>query len=189
MRVTSHCANHPSKEAGQRCRSCHTWLCDSCVHRYGRHVYCGRGCQLRGVAAAWLEAAGRLARHPVHGAWAIAFWVKSASTVTKRPCSTSKSSKETITVTSLVLSSTGTWPKTICSSWLTAASKVITHPVFDIMADDFRSPVTRAYVGETLNLRVIDLGADVGDGIDQVTVLMQAKSGAKAWKRTESVFS
>ncbi len=71
MRVTSHCANHPSKEAGQRCRSCRTWLCDSCVRRYGRHVYCGRGCQLQGVAAAWLEAAGRLARHPIHGAWAI----------------------------------------------------------------------------------------------------------------------
>ncbi|MCU0235307.1 MAG: polysaccharide deacetylase family protein, partial [Thermoanaerobaculales bacterium] len=71
MRVTSHCANHPSKEAGQRCRSCRTWLCASCVRRYGRHVYCGRGCQLRGVAATWLEAAGRLARQPVHGAWAI----------------------------------------------------------------------------------------------------------------------
>jgi len=71
MRVTSHCANHPSKEAGQRCRSCRTWLCDSCVRRYGRHVYCGRGCQLRGVAAAWFEAAGRLGRLPIHGAWAI----------------------------------------------------------------------------------------------------------------------
>lgn len=63
--------------------------------------------------------------------------------------------------------------------WLTAASKVITHPVFDIMSDDFRAPVTSAYVGETLNLRVVDLGADASDAIDQVTVLMQAKSGAK----------
>jgi TolA-binding protein len=63
--------------------------------------------------------------------------------------------------------------------WLSAAGKVITHPVFDILADDFRSPLTSAYVGESLNLRVVDLGADVSDAVDRVTVLMQAKSGAK----------
>ncbi len=63
--------------------------------------------------------------------------------------------------------------------WLTASSKVITHPVFDIMTDDYRSAMTSAYVGETLNLRVVDLGADVSDAADAVKVLMQAKSGAK----------
>jgi outer membrane protein assembly factor BamD (BamD/ComL family) len=63
--------------------------------------------------------------------------------------------------------------------WLTASSKVITHPVFDIMTEDYRSAMTSAYVGETLNLRIVDLGADVSDAIDSVNVLMQAKSGAK----------
>jgi TolA-binding protein len=63
--------------------------------------------------------------------------------------------------------------------WLTATSKVITHPVFDIMAEDYRSAMDSAYVGETVNLRVVDLGADVSDASDTVSVLMQAKSGAK----------
>lgn len=63
--------------------------------------------------------------------------------------------------------------------WLSASSKVLTHPVFDIMTEDFRAPMTSAYVGETLNLRVVDLGADVSDAMDEVSVLMQAKSGAK----------
>ena len=56
---------------------------------------------------------------------------------------------------------------------------MITHPVFDIMAEDYRSPMTSAYVGETLNLRVVDLGADLSDETDTVSVLVQAKSGAK----------
>jgi tetratricopeptide (TPR) repeat protein len=63
--------------------------------------------------------------------------------------------------------------------WATASTKVITHPVFDIMTEDFRAPVTSAYVGETLNLRVVDLGADTSDMSDVVQVLLQAKSGPK----------
>jgi outer membrane protein assembly factor BamD (BamD/ComL family) len=64
--------------------------------------------------------------------------------------------------------------------WATASAKVITHPVFDIMTEDFRSQITSAYVGETLNLRVVDLGGDTSDTSDTVSVLVQAKSGAKA---------
>ena len=63
--------------------------------------------------------------------------------------------------------------------WVTASTQVITHPVFDIMSENFRTPVTSAYVGETLNLRVVDLGADTSDMSDTVNVLVQAKSGAK----------
>jgi outer membrane protein assembly factor BamD (BamD/ComL family) len=63
--------------------------------------------------------------------------------------------------------------------WLTATAKVITHPVLDVMEDDYRTPRTEAYVGETLSLRVVDLGADVSDRSDKVSVLLQAKSGAK----------
>ncbi len=64
--------------------------------------------------------------------------------------------------------------------WATASAKVITHPVFDIMTEDFRSTVTGAYVGETLNLRVVDLGADTSDARDSVLLLLQSKAGAKA---------
>lgn len=46
MRVTSHCANHPSREAGQRCRSCGKWLCDRCVHTMHGHIFCGLKCRI-----------------------------------------------------------------------------------------------------------------------------------------------
>jgi outer membrane protein assembly factor BamD (BamD/ComL family) len=65
------------------------------------------------------------------------------------------------------------------TTWLTATATVITHPVFDILEDDAREPKTAAYVGETLNLRVIDLGADLTDAPDTIEVLLQAKSGAR----------
>lgn len=65
------------------------------------------------------------------------------------------------------------------SQWITARASAITHPVFDIMSEDYRDPVTSAYAGEQLHLRVVDLGADLSDENDTVTILMQAKSGAK----------
>lgn len=65
------------------------------------------------------------------------------------------------------------------TTWITATATIITHPVFDILEDDAREPKTAAYVGETLNLRVIDLGADLTDAPDTVEVLLQAKSGAR----------
>ncbi|QTN33086.1 outer membrane protein assembly factor BamD [Akkermansiaceae bacterium] len=63
--------------------------------------------------------------------------------------------------------------------WLTASAKVIAHPVFDVLQEDYRSPMTSAYVGENLNLRVVDLGADVSDAADTVSVLVQSKAGEK----------
>ncbi|MEJ2190547.1 MAG: polysaccharide deacetylase family protein [Acidobacteriota bacterium] len=72
MRVTSHCANHPSREASQRCRSCGKWLCDRCLHRYGSHVFCGRRCQIEDLGRRALKKITSLARGPLHPAWAIA---------------------------------------------------------------------------------------------------------------------
>ncbi len=46
MRVTSNCANHPSREASQRCRSCGKWLCDRCVHPIHGHIFCGLKCRI-----------------------------------------------------------------------------------------------------------------------------------------------
>ncbi|MGB0328314.1 MAG: tetratricopeptide repeat protein [Akkermansiaceae bacterium] len=63
--------------------------------------------------------------------------------------------------------------------WLTASAKVGTRPIFEIVDDDNQELVTSAYAGETLNLRVSDHGADLTDAIDEVSVLIQAKSGAK----------
>jgi len=63
--------------------------------------------------------------------------------------------------------------------WLTGSAKVIAHPVLDVLEEDHRTSMTEAYVGENLYLRVVDLGADRSDGSDKVSVLMQAKSGAK----------
>jgi outer membrane protein assembly factor BamD (BamD/ComL family) len=69
--------------------------------------------------------------------------------------------------------------KSGANQWLTTTTKVISHPVFDVMEDDYRTARTSAYVGETINLRVVDLGGDISDKNDTVSVLMQAKSGAK----------
>jgi outer membrane protein assembly factor BamD (BamD/ComL family) len=63
--------------------------------------------------------------------------------------------------------------------WATATTKVITHSAFDLMTEDLRERMTAAYVGENLNLRVVDPGADLTEAADTVKVLVQAKSGAK----------
>jgi len=65
------------------------------------------------------------------------------------------------------------------TQWVTASSSIITHPVLDLMDADFRASMTSAFVGETLNFRVVDTGADTTDAPDVVKVLIQAKSGAK----------
>jgi TolA-binding protein len=65
------------------------------------------------------------------------------------------------------------------SAWVTATAKAISHPVFDIMQEDNRHRMKQLYVGENLNLRVVDLGADTTDNPDRVEVLVQAKSGGK----------
>ena len=62
--------------------------------------------------------------------------------------------------------------------WLTASAKVLTDAVLDVMAENYRTARTNAYVGEALCLRVVDLGADVSDRSDAVTVSLKAKSGA-----------
>ena len=51
MRVTSHCANHPSREASQRCRSCGKWLCDRCVRPIHGHIFCGLKCRLHDLVS------------------------------------------------------------------------------------------------------------------------------------------
>jgi len=63
--------------------------------------------------------------------------------------------------------------------WMTASAKVTTHPIFEVLDENFEERVTTAYAGETLHLQVRDLGADLTDGSDLVSVLLQAKSGAK----------
>lgn len=72
MRVTSHCTNHPSKEASQRCRSCRKWLCDACFQRYVGRVYCGRKCQAIGAVRDGVDSLLDFARRPLHAAWVIA---------------------------------------------------------------------------------------------------------------------
>lgn len=63
--------------------------------------------------------------------------------------------------------------------WLTASTAVVTHPTLDLIAKDEVATLTSGYVGETIQMRVVDLGADSTDSADTVGVLMQAKSGAK----------
>jgi len=64
-------------------------------------------------------------------------------------------------------------------TWLTGSATVTTHPVLDVMDEDYLEEKSTAYAGEELHLRVVDLGADVSDASDKVEILMQARSGAK----------
>jgi len=72
MRVTTHCANHPSREAGQRCNSCEKWLCDTCVNRFNGRVYCDKRCRLTGLFRDLGGRATSIARRPLHPAWVMA---------------------------------------------------------------------------------------------------------------------
>ena len=63
--------------------------------------------------------------------------------------------------------------------WITGSTTLMTHPVLDVTDEDYREVLQTAHVGENLHLRVVDLGADRSDNRDRVSVLMQAKSGAK----------
>ena len=63
--------------------------------------------------------------------------------------------------------------------WLTASAKVTTYPIFKITDEKYRAPVSTSYAGENLYLYVSDLGADLTDSTDSITLLLQAKSGSK----------
>lgn len=63
--------------------------------------------------------------------------------------------------------------------WTTAEVRAVAHPVFDLMNEDYRERMQAAFVGENLNMRVVDFGADLSDAVDTVSVLAQAKSGEK----------
>jgi len=71
MRVTSHCANHPSREAGQRCRSCGKWLCDRCVHPMQGHIYCGLKCRLEDLGKRGGSRLSSALRSPVPTIWVV----------------------------------------------------------------------------------------------------------------------
>jgi outer membrane protein assembly factor BamD (BamD/ComL family) len=64
--------------------------------------------------------------------------------------------------------------------WLTASTAVVTHPALDLVTKDDAATMTSGYVGETIRMRVVDLGADATDSADAVGVNVQAKSGGKA---------
>jgi TolA-binding protein len=65
------------------------------------------------------------------------------------------------------------------TQWITSSAKVITHPMLDVMTEGFRRPLTEAFVGEKVHLRVIDLAADRTDGRDTVRCYMASKSDQK----------
>ena len=72
MRVTSHCANHPSREATYRCDSCRKWLCETCVTRFNGRAYCDKRCRLTGRFRDLGHRAKSFAHRPLHPAWVMA---------------------------------------------------------------------------------------------------------------------
>jgi len=69
MRVTSHCVNHPSREAGQRCRSCGAWLCDRCVRPMRGHVFCGLKCWVHDLVKRGTSRLTAILRSTVSPVW------------------------------------------------------------------------------------------------------------------------
>ena len=71
MRLTSHCAYHPSREAGQRCRSCGKWLCDRCARPIQGHIFCGFKCRLHDLGKRGASGLSSTLRSPVPPLWAV----------------------------------------------------------------------------------------------------------------------
>ncbi len=71
MRLTSHCAYHPSREAGQRCRSCGKWLCDRCARPIQGHIFCGFKCRLHDLGKRGASRLASTLRSPVPPLWAV----------------------------------------------------------------------------------------------------------------------
>ena len=69
MRATSHCANHPSREAGLRCRSCGKWLCDRCTQVFQGRVFCGYRCRIHDLVTGQISKIGSTARSPLPILW------------------------------------------------------------------------------------------------------------------------
>ena len=63
--------------------------------------------------------------------------------------------------------------------WATSSAKVIAHPMLDVMNEGYRDPMTEAFVGEKVHLRVIDLAADRTGDRDTVRCYMASKSSQK----------
>jgi len=63
--------------------------------------------------------------------------------------------------------------------WAAASARIITAPMLDVMAEGYRSALTKAFVGEKVYLRVVDCAQDRTDKRDKLSVYMASKSGGK----------
>ena len=71
MLATSHCTVHPSRDAGQRCRSCGCWLCERCALTTPRGIFCSNRCRRRFSLLSTFAGLRRLATNPLEGPWVI----------------------------------------------------------------------------------------------------------------------
>ena len=62
--------------------------------------------------------------------------------------------------------------------WITASFRVESHPFLDVMDAGYSEPLTKAFVGEKIHLRLIDRGLDGSADRDTATVTLKAASGA-----------
>jgi outer membrane protein assembly factor BamD (BamD/ComL family) len=62
--------------------------------------------------------------------------------------------------------------------WITASFRVESHPFLDVMDAGYSEPLTKAFVGEKIHLRLIDRGLDRSADRDTATVTLKATSGA-----------
>jgi len=72
MRATSHCANHPSREARFRCSDCGKWICERCVREHEDRPYCSPACRWKSTTRGAATKVWSFLRRKVEPAWSLA---------------------------------------------------------------------------------------------------------------------
>lgn len=72
------------------------------------------------------------------------------------------------------------------TKWITASFMVESHPFIDVMNANFSEPLTKAFVGEKVYLRLIDRGLDRSPDRDTTTVTLKAGSTSVSYELQET---
>ncbi len=70
--------------------------------------------------------------------------------------------------------------------WITASFTVESHPFLDVMNPNYTEPLTKAFVGEKVHLRLIDSGLDSSPNRDAATVTLKAGSTSTSYELQET---
>ena len=70
--------------------------------------------------------------------------------------------------------------------WITVSFRVESHPFLDVMNANYTESLDKAFVGEKIYLRLIDLGLDLGPERDKTTVTLKAGTTTATYELQET---